>query len=249
MKNHMRTFRYLAICLLGLGTANVFGEMEPATEDELAELRESAAEGGRGCDWDVQGAMPDVLVSPNGRIQAVLHLAMSGAQSFYFQIYHERGGKWLKAPDTVFATRYADVRHIRMTDEALELTVKDEYYGITFTEIIPLDAEEHAVCYREARMMRYHPLHEAAANGNAGQIRALLASPKVNPRLLDFEGKYAWEVAANDECRTLLRQAAGEPSRAADAAATLTYLRSMNEDYAFQPRDLQTLEQMQGKGE
>lgn len=43
MKNHMRTFQYLAICLLGLGAANVFGEMAPATGDELAELRESAA--------------------------------------------------------------------------------------------------------------------------------------------------------------------------------------------------------------
>ena len=241
----MKIFRNTAIGVLGLVALNGFGALVPATEDELAELRESAAESGRGCDWDAHG----VLVSPNGRIQAVLHLAMSGVQSFCFQLYHERGGKWLKAPDTVFATRYADVWHIRMTDDALEVTVKDEEYGITFTEKIPLDAEEHAVCYRADRMLRHHPLHEAAANGNAGQIRALLACPKVNPRLLDFEGKYAWEVAANDECRTLLRQAAGEPNRAADVAATLTYLRSLNEDYAFQPYDLKTLEQMQGKGE
>ena len=190
-----------------------------------------------------------ILSSPDSRTKAELYFDTFGVAFFEFRIYHRRGVRWYarngETPTSHgLSTRYAAVDCIRMTDEALEVTVVDKDYGITFTETLPLDADECRVGYRVDRMMRHHPLHESAMAGNAHQIRALLASPKVNPRLLDFEGRYAWEVAANDECRSLLLQAAGKPDRPADIAATLAYLRSLKEDYAFAPHDLETLEKM-----
>lgn len=90
-------------------------------------------------------------------------------------------------------------------------------------------------------------MHEAASKNNARHIRLLLGGGKVNPCLLDFNAKYAWEVAANEECRTRLQQAAGEPNRRRDIPATLRYLRGLNEDYAFLPCDLDNLEHMQAE--
>lgn len=184
--------------------------------------------------------------SPDGHHAAYLEYMASGALSVNFRVFHERGGQWYASTDPdcthCFCTRYGDVESIDMTNDAVSLTVVDEEYGITFIEKLPLGVEHFSSNYRTDRMLRRHPLHEAALENNARHVRLLLDSGKVNPRLLDFEGRYAWELAEDSECRELLLRAAGTPDRAADAAATLSYLRGLNEDYAFTPGDLAQLE-------
>lgn len=223
-----------------------------ATADDLMCLVDSERESGIGSETDTN-EWHYVLISPDGLTKAAYSQDLFGAAYHEFRVYHKRGDKWYTTKSTPssdnithgFATRYAEVSHVRMTNDSIELTVLDEDYDITFTETLPLSADSSYSAYRANRMLRRHPLHEAAMLGNAAHIRALLAGGKINPRLLDFDAKYAWEIAANEECRTLLRQAAGEPNRAHDISATLRYLRGLNEDYAFLPCDLETLEKEQ----
>ena len=248
-------FRRAALLLLVLaGTLSTPApaELVEATVDELMCLVDDERENGIGSETDTS-EWHYVLISPDGLTKAAYTQDAFGAAYHEFRVYHKRGDKWYTGESQSssdysthgFATRYANVNHVRMTNDSIELTVTDEDYGITFTETLPLSAESHFCAYRSDRMLRHHPLHEAAMRGNANQIRALLASDKVNPCLLDFDAKYAWEVAANDECRTLLQQAAGEPNRPRDIPATLRYLRGLNENDAFASWDLKTLEEEQ----
>lgn len=245
-------FRRAALLLLVLAAAlstPAPAELVEDTVDELMCLASNERENGIGSETDTS-EWHYILISPDGLTKAAYTRDAFGAAYHEFRVYHKRGDKWYTKESTSsgdyfthgFATRYANVDHVRMTNDSIELTVTDEDYGITFTETLPLSAESHFCAYRADRMLRHHPLHEAAMRGNAKQIRALLASDKVNPCLLDFDAKYAWEVAANDECRALLQQAAGEPNRPRDIPATLRYLRGLNEDYAFASYDLETLE-------
>lgn len=75
--------------------------------------------------------------------------------------------------------------------------------------------------------LHHHPLHEAASHHNARHIRLLLAGGKVNPRLPDSDGKYAWELTEDEECRQLLLTAAGTP----DSSATLRHLRAQEDGF------------------
>lgn len=244
-----RFFLPLLLCCAALSPA--LAELAETTADDLYVLRHR--EENQGTATSITPGEKKLLVSPDGHHKAEYFHAGCGAAIHEFRLYHERNGKWYttsteSAQDYYthrFYTRYAHVANISITDEAIELTIEDNDNGITFTETLPFAAETYRSDYRVDKMLRHHPLHEAAMRGNAAHLRALLPSGKVNPCLLDFNAKYAWEVAANEECRTLLQQAAGEPNRRRDIPATLRYLRGLNEDYAFESWDLKTLEKEQ----
>ena len=224
-------FRRAALLLVLAGTLSTPApaELVEATVDELMCLADDERENGIGSETDTS-ERHYVLISPDGHTKAAYTQDAFGAAYHKFRVYHKRGDKWYTRESQSssdysthgFATRYANVNHVRMTNDSIELTVMDEDYGITFTETLPLSAESHFCAYRSDRMLRHLPLHEAASKNNARHIRLLLAGGKVNPRLPDSDGKYAWELTEDEECRRLLLAAAGTPAVNSDAAIALS---------------------------
>lgn len=78
------------------------------------------------------------FISPDGLTKATHAPDAFGALIYKFRVYRKRGEKWYTSESTSasdyythgFATRYAEVSHIRMTNASIELTVTDEDYGL-----------------------------------------------------------------------------------------------------------------------
>lgn len=166
----------------------------------------------------------DLIRTADGKRAIRITENSTGCLHYLIDVFTLEDGKWVEEPYSAqLSTRWGSL-DVQLTNDGVTGIFLDNDLELRIPIHIPFNEMPKHITYRTDSAGYATPLVDAAASGNTEIVRALLRCPRVDPGAVNYEGKDAAMVAANEEIYHLVHQAqAGNYDRAAALKSARLY--------------------------